>query len=122
MPPKRKTANSKAKPAEPEQATEPVSNGNEATNKDSEESAVQESKEMSNNNSGEKLSGVTADAGNDDAAMKARERQERFKALQARAVSILVYVATKPLYLSTCCLPYLSFLGSWANKGVEIRG
>lgn len=96
MPPKRKAVNSKAKPAEPEQATEPVSNGNEATNKDS-ESTVHEEKEMSDDNSGGKLSDVTANAGNDDAAMKARERQERFKALQARAVSILIYVADKPL-------------------------
>lgn len=100
MPPRRKAANSKANPAEPEQATEPASNGNEPTNKSSEEPAVQEKKEVSDNKSEEKPSSATADAGNDDAATKARERQERFKALQARAVSIL----------SLCCGKITAFI------------
>lgn len=89
MPPKRKTANSKANPAEPEQATEPTSNENEITNKDPEEPVAQEEKETSENKPDVKSSSATADAGNSDAAAKARERQERFKALQARAVSTL---------------------------------
>lgn len=87
MPPKRKTANSKAKPAEPEQVTEPTSKENEGTNKGSEEPAVQEEKEVSENKTEEKSSSARTDAGNGDAAAKARERQERFKALQARAKS-----------------------------------
>ena len=93
MPPKRKTANSKAKPAEPEQVTEPTSKENEGTNKGSEEPAVQEEKEVSENKTEEKSSSARTDAGNGDAAAKARERQERFKALQARAVSTLYQYA-----------------------------
>lgn len=82
MPPKRKTERSTANPADPKQAIG-------QTNKDTEEPTTQREEEDSNKASGESSTDVTADSENDGSAAKARQRQERFKALQARAVSIL---------------------------------
>lgn len=79
MPPKRKTEVSTAKPAQ-DPPTE-----SQQTDKRAEDPAVPEegsdSKKTPDENSKE---GLAEDA----AAAKARQRQERFKALQSRAVSI----------------------------------
>lgn len=80
MPPKRKTEDSTANPADPKQAIEQT---NEA-----EEPATLGNEEESNKGSGESSTDVTTDPKDDESAAKARQRQERFKALQARAVSI----------------------------------
>lgn len=78
MPPKRKTEESTAKPEDPPTEIQ-------QTDKRAEDSAVSEegldSKKAPEENSKE-------EPAENDAAAKARQRQERFKALQSRAVSI----------------------------------
>lgn len=82
MPPKRKTQDSTAKAADPEPpSTEPEQKDEVAEDTASEGAESGKATEESS-------SKATTDNTEDDAAAKARERQERFKALQARAVSI----------------------------------
>lgn len=92
MPPKRKTEDSTANSADPKQAIE-------QTNEKAEEPATQGNEEELNKGSGESSTEVTTDPQDDESAAKARQRQERFKALQARAVSI-----------PSCCCEYATSL------------
>lgn len=82
MPPKRKTQDSTAKAADPE----PPSTEPEQKDEIVEGTAAQ--KADSGKLAKERSSKATTDNTEDDAAAKAHQRQERFKALQARAVSI----------------------------------
>lgn len=78
MPPKRETDDSTATPADSEQAAENLPTGGE--DDDSEDTNLKIPSEGGSAN-------ATAEQEEDDAAAKARQRHERFKALQARAVS-----------------------------------
>jgi len=78
MPPKRETDDSTATPADSEQAPESLPIGDE-----DDASEETNSKKSADGGSAD----ATAEKEEDDAAAKARQRQERFKALQARAVS-----------------------------------
>lgn len=79
MPPKRKTEESTAKPAQ-DPSTE-----SQQRDKRAEDPAVPEEGSNSKKTPDENSKEGPAE---DDAAAKARQRQERFKALQSRAVSI----------------------------------
>ncbi|EYE99937.1 pre-mRNA-splicing factor SYF2 [Aspergillus ruber CBS 135680] len=78
MPPKRETDDSTATPADSEQAAENLPTGGE--DDDSEDTNLKIPSEGGSAN-------ATAEQEEDDAAAKARQRHERFKALQARAKS-----------------------------------
>ncbi|ODM23121.1 Pre-mRNA-splicing factor syf2 [Aspergillus cristatus] len=78
MPPKRETDDSTATPADSEQAPESLPIGGE-----DDASKETNSKKPAEGGSAD----ATAEKEEDDAAAKARQRQERFKALQARAKS-----------------------------------
>lgn len=78
MPPKRETKDSTATPADSEQAPENLPTGGE-------DDASEEIDSKKPSEGG--LADATAEQEEDGAAAKARQRQERFKALQARAVS-----------------------------------
>ncbi|BCR83298.1 pre-mRNA-splicing factor SYF2 [Aspergillus chevalieri] len=78
MPPKRETDDSTATPADSEQAPESLPIGDE-----DDASEETNSKKSADGGSAD----ATAEKEEDDAAAKARQRQERFKALQARAKS-----------------------------------
>lgn len=99
MPPKGETEDSTATPADSEQAPENLPTGGEDN-----ASKETDSKKPSD----EGLADVTAEQEEDDAAAKARQRHERFKALQARAVI-------------TSTDNFRLYLFSLTNFGIEIR-
>lgn len=101
MPPKRETKDSTGTPADSKQAA--LEN---LPTRD-EDDATKETDSRTSPDGGS--ANATAEQEGDDAAAKARQRQERFKALQARAVS----TPTDSLWL---------YLFSLINYGIEIRG
>ena len=100
MPPKSEPEDSTATPADPEQAPNLATGGEDDASKET------DSKKPAEGGSAD----ATVGKEEDDTAAKARQRQERFKALQARAVSTLTGESQ-----------HWSYWSSLTNLGIEIR-